>query len=230
MEGGLIMIAITGEEMKSIDNYCIKKLGIPGIVLMENAALKVIKNIDLNKFNHFTILCGVGNNGGDGLAVARHLIVEDKKVDIFILGNVDKGSHDFMINYNILKNMNIPLKYINNKKDLKTLEESLSKSDMVIDSVFGTGLTREVEGIYKDAFSLVNQMGKYILSIDIPSGMDSDTGKILGIAIKPNKTVTFQLMKKGLVNNENLTGDVIVETIGMPKIAIDTVLNIDKDH
>ncbi len=67
---------------------------------------------------------------------------------------------------------------------------------MVIDSVFGTGLTREVEGIYKDAFSLVNQMGKYILSIDIPSGMDSDTGKILGIAIKPNKTVTFQLMKK----------------------------------
>ncbi len=73
------MIAITGEEMKSIDKYCIEKLGIPGIVLMENAALKVIKNIDLNKFNHFTILCGVGNNGGDGLAVARHLIVEDKK-------------------------------------------------------------------------------------------------------------------------------------------------------
>jgi NAD(P)H-hydrate epimerase len=218
------MIAVTGEEMKAIDNYCIEKLGIPGIVLMENAALKVVSNIDLNRFNSFTILCGVGNNGGDGLAVARHLIVENKKVDIFILGNIDKSSQDFMTNYNILRNMKFPFRYIKDKGDLDILKESLFNSDMVIDSVFGTGLSREVEGIFKDVFSLVNQKGKYILSIDIPSGINSDTGKVMGIAINPHETITFQLMKKGLVNNKSLSGYVIVETIGMPKVAIDGVL------
>jgi NAD(P)H-hydrate epimerase len=219
------MITVTGKEMKAIDNYCIKKLGIPGIVLMENAALKVVSNIDLDEYNSFTILCGVGNNGGDGLAVARHLVVMDKKVDIFILGNVDRGSHDFMINYNILKNMDVPMEYIKNKEHLPSLKKSLIKSDMVIDSIFGTGLVREVEGIFKEVISLVNQSNKYILSIDIPSGIDSDTGEILGISINSNKTVTFQLMKKGLLHNKIYPGNVVVEAIGMPRIAIDSILD-----
>lgn len=224
------MITVTGDEMKAIDNYCIKELGIPGIVLMENAALKVVDNIDLNKFNSFTVLCGVGNNGGDGLAVARHLIVMDKKVDIFILGNIGKGSQDFMTNYKILKNMNIPIEYIVDKRDLEPLKDSLDNSDMVIDSIFGTGLAREVEGIFKQVISLINQNSKYILSIDIPSGMDSDTGETLGISINSNKTITFQLMKKGLLHNKSYSGDVIVETIGMPRIAVDTILHNRIDH
>ena len=97
------MISVTGNQMKAIDNYCIEKLGIPGIVLMENAALKVVKNIDLDEFTSFTIVCGVGNNGGDGLAVARHLYVLGKEVKVFLIGNIGKGSRDFDINYKILK-------------------------------------------------------------------------------------------------------------------------------
>lgn len=214
------MITVTGSQMKSIDNYCIEKIGIPSIVLMENAALKVIKNIDMDKFNSFTIICGVGNNGGDGLAVGRHLIVEGKDVKIFIVGNLSKSSKDFSINYNILKNMNADMNLIETKEDLNALINSLTGTDMAIDSIFGTGLTREVAGLYKDVILYINEHSKYILSVDIPSGVDSDTGNTLGVSINANKTVTFQLMKKGLINYEN----VVVEPIGMPKKAIEQVI------
>lgn len=220
------MICATGNQMKSIDNYCIEKLGIPGIVLMENAALKVVKNIDLDSFNSFTIVCGVGNNGGDGLAIGRHLIVEDKDVSIFIIGNLNKGSKDFNINYSILRNMNVKINLIESEEDITTLVDSLKTSDMTIDSIFGTGLTRDVEGLYKDVISSINNYSKYTLSVDIPSGVDSDTGKVWGISVKANKTVTFQLMKKGLVNYEN----VVVESIGMPRMAIENVLKLTADN
>ena len=221
------MISVTGEQMKAIDNYCIEKLGIPSIVLMENAALKVVKNIDLDKFNSFTIVCGVGNNGGDGLAVARHLYVLEKEVRVFVIGNMDKGSKDFNTNYNILKNMGLEIIHIASEEALGKLNQSLKSTDMTIDAIFGTGLSREVEGLYRDVISSINAYSNYILSIDIPSGMNSDTGEILGIAVKADVTVTMQLMKKGLVNNANEAGKVIVEPIGMPKIAIDSVLNIE---
>ena len=221
------MISVTGNQMKAIDNYCIEKLGIPGIVLMENAALKVIKNIDLNRFNSFTIVCGVGNNGGDGLAVARHLYVLGKKVKVFIIGNLNKGSEDFNTNYNILNNLGLELIHVDSQETLETLNSSLKSSDMTIDAIFGTGLSREVEDLYRDVISSINAYSNYILSIDIPSGMNSDTGEILGIAVKADITVTMQLMKKGLVGNSSEAGQVIVEPIGMPKIAIDSVLNIE---
>ncbi len=219
------MISVTGNQMKAIDNYCIEKLGIPGIVLMENAALKVVKNIDLDKFNSFTIVCGVGNNGGDGLAVARHLHILDKEVKVFIVGNINKGSLDFNTNYNILKNMGLELIHIDSQESIETLNSSLKSTDMTIDALFGTGLSRNVEGLHKDVILSINENSNYILSIDIPSGMNSDTGEILGVAVKADITVTMQLMKKGLISNSSCTGNVIVEPIGMPKVAIDTVLN-----
>ena len=141
------MRKVTSSEMKAIDELCIKAIGIPGIVLMENASLKVIKHID-SKYNNFTIVCGVGNNGGDGLAVARHLIVEDKNVDIFVLGNLDKASKDFTTNYNILINLGVEIQQITREEDLKRISKSLDKSQMTIDSIFGTGLTRNVEGLF----------------------------------------------------------------------------------
>jgi len=220
------MISVTGNQMKAIDNYCIEKLGIPGIVLMENAALKVVKNIDLDEFTSFTIVCGVGNNGGDGLAVARHLYVLGKEVKVFLIGNIGKGSRDFDINYKILKNIGLDLVHINSQEDLKTLNHSLKSTGMTIDALFGTGLSRKVEGLYKDVITSINANSNYILSIDIPSGMHSDTGEVLGVSVKANKTVTMQLMKKGLINNSQYTGQMIVEAIGMPKVAIDSILNI----
>lgn len=218
------MISVFGEEMKLIDKYCIKNLGIPGIVLMENAALKVLKNIEMNKYNTFVIVCGVGNNGGDGLALGRHLMVQGKKVRFFILGNMDRGSNDFSVNYNIIKNINGDIVHINSDKELSLFKDSIIDSDIIIDSIFGTGLTRNVEGIFKDVILSINKSEKYVISIDIPSGLDGNTGKILGICVKASKTITFQLLKRGLMGMEELAGEIIVEPIGIPDMVIDAVL------
>ena len=218
------MISVFGEEMKLIDKYCIKNLGIPGIVLMENAALKVLKNIEMNKYNTFVIVCGVGNNGGDGLALGRHLMVQGKKVRFFILGNMDRGSNDFSVNYNIIKNINGDIVHINSDKELSLFKDSIIDSDIIIDSIFGTGLTRNVEGIFKDVILSINKSEKYVISIDIPSGLDGNTGKILGICVKASKTITFQLLKRGLMGMEKLAGEIIVEPIGIPDMVIDAVL------
>ena len=131
------------ELIRNIDNYCINDLGIPSIVLMENAALKVIKNIDFQKFKSFTIVCGTGNNGGDGLAVARQLFSMNMKIDVFIVGN-HSMSKDCFANYNILKNIGIDIKHIITSEDMINLREALLENDMAIDAIFGVGLTRKI--------------------------------------------------------------------------------------
>lgn len=218
------MLAISCEEMKAMDSYAIEKIGIPSIVLMENAALRVIDNIDLDRMNSITLICGVGNNGGDGLAIARHLIINRKNVDLFIVGNLDKGTKDFNINLNILKNMELKFIHITGEKELEILKKSLVKNDLTIDSIFGIGLTRDVEDIYKEVISLINHYSNNILSVDIPSGLDGDTGEILGISVKSNKTITFHLIKKGLLESKEYTGEIIVEPIGIPEKVTKVIL------
>lgn len=218
------MITISCEEMKAMDSYAIEKMGIPSIVLMENAGLKVIKNIPMENTNSFTIICGIGNNGGDGLAIGRHLILQGKKVDLFILGNLDKGTKDFNINLNILENMKVEFTIINEEKELDCLKNSLNNNDLTIDAIFGIGLTRKVEGIFKEVISLINDHSKYVLSVDIPSGLDGDTGEVLGIAIKADQTISFHLPKKGLIHNREYTGNLIVESIGIPQMVTQIIL------
>ncbi|RKD33467.1 NAD(P)H-hydrate epimerase [Thermohalobacter berrensis] len=215
------MKVATANQMRSIDKYCIENIGIPGIVLMENAALKVVENID--KYDSFTIVAGTGNNGGDGLAIARHLIVKNKKANIYLIGTPEKMSKDCKINYNILLNMNVKINTINQGEDLKSLKESVSTKQVTVDSIFGTGLSGEVRGIYSDVISIINKYSSYTVSVDIPSGLECDTGKVLGISVKADKTVTFQLNKKGFLNPESkkYTGKVKVESIGIPNFVVE---------
>ncbi|HOK49464.1 MAG TPA: NAD(P)H-hydrate epimerase [Sedimentibacter sp.] len=209
------MKVISCQEMKEIDSHAIKKIGIPGIVLMENAALKVINNIDLN-LNRYAVVCGKGNNGGDGLAVARHLIVNNKRVKVYIAGNVGSGTDDFNINLNILKNLKADITYIKGEKELTALKEDLQNSDLVLDALFGIGLKRNIEGIYFDVIKIMNDSSKQIIAIDIPSGINGDTGEVIGIAVKAVKTITFHAVKKGLMNCEDYAGEIILEDIGIP--------------
>ena len=218
------MPTISCEEMKAMDSYAIEKIGIPSIVLMENAALRVMDNIDLHKINSFNVISGVGNNGGDGLAIARHLITNGKNVDLFIIGNLDKGTKDFNINLNILKNMEAKFIHVTGEMELECLKDSLIKNDLTIDSIFGIGLTRKVKGIFREVISLINVYSNNILSVDIPSGLDGNTGEILGISIKANKTITFHLIKKGLLKGKEYTGEIIVESIGIPQQATNEIL------
>lgn len=220
--GGTFMIRC--EEMRSIDRYAIKDIGIPSIVLMENAALKVIDNIDLDNTHSFTIICGTGNNGGDGLAIARHLIIAEKKVNLYIIGNIDRGSEDFKINLNILKNMNVDITYIRTTEVLSSLKSSLCNSDLTIDAIFGIGLSRNIDGLYFETISYINNYSKEILSVDIPSGLQCDTGNIMSISVRADRTITFHGMKVGLLDRKTYTGDIIIEDIGIPKYVTDIVL------
>ncbi|NLJ78718.1 MAG: NAD(P)H-hydrate epimerase [Tissierellia bacterium] len=218
------MMAISCNEMKSMDRYAIDSIGIPSIILMENAALEVVANVDLDSSNSFTIICGIGNNGGDGLAIARHLILKEKKVELFIIGRLDKGTADFHVNLNILNNMGINYVHIADYETLNDLKISVGSSDLTIDSIFGIGLTRNVGGLFYQTIKIINEYSRDILSVDIPSGLHGDTGQVLGISIKAKKTVTFHRIKKGMVDNEGYTGKIIVGDIGIPQKVTEIIL------
>lgn len=214
----------SAQNIRDLDSYCIKKLGIPGIVLMENAALKILKHIESNKFKNYIIVCGKGNNGGDGLVVARHLMSQGMQVKIFIVGN-NNPSEDFLINYNILKNIKANIIEIKGEEELNILRNSIKENSFVLDGIFGTGLKRKVEGLFKEVISIINEESNYTLAIDIPSGLHSDSGKILGVAVKANKTISFVMYKRGFFSYDarNYIGQVVVESIGMPQIALETI-------
>lgn len=213
----------TVDIMRKLDSYCINELGIPGIVLMENAALKVIKNIDTSTYNSFCVVCTKGNNGGDGFAVARHLYNLGKKVDIFLIGNESNMSSDCTVNYEILKKLGINIMIVNSLEQIENIRNSLKFSDMTIDAIFGTGLSRDVEGLYGEVVKCINEYSKYTLSIDIPSGISGNSGKVLKNAVKADKTVSFQLYKRGFLNYDagNFIGDLVIEDIGIPDKVIE---------
>lgn len=217
----------TSEIMRMIDSYCINELHIPGIVLMENAALKVVKNIDLDKYDSFCIVCTKGNNGGDGFAIARHLHILGKSVEIFLVGGKENMKPDCKINYDILKNMGIHIDKVDNLEDINELRDCIERNQVTIDAIFGTGLSRNVEGIFESVISIINENSKYIISVDVPSGFDSNTGEILGKCIRANETVSFELYKRGFLNygTDKVTGKIIIEKIGIPKSAINKFHN-----
>ncbi len=210
------------ETMRKIDSYTINSIGIPGVVLMENAALKVVKNIP-DKFKKLCIVCSRGNNGGDGFAAARHLFLSLRQVEVFLIGGAEGMSEDCSINYQAAKNMGISITDIKSSLDLDALKDSVTCSDMVVDAIFGTGLTRNVEGLYAKAIDIINKYKQMTLSIDVPSGMESDSGRVLGTCIRADITVTLQLLKQGFLSYgaDDYTGRVILEDIGIPGEAVD---------
>lgn len=222
------------QTMRNIDRYCMESLGIKGLILMENAARVIFDEVEskLKDMNGqcVTIVSGVGNNGGDGAALARYLYLNGYKVNFFIVGSLFSGSNDFKENLNILNNINLMESsaiYINyvEESNLNDLEKSFNESFIIVDGIFGTGLKRQVEGIHETVISMINKSNKHIISIDVPSGIDSDTGKVLGVAIKANKTITLQLYKTGFLNYEafNYCGDIVVKDIGIPKRVTDAI-------
>jgi ADP-dependent NAD(P)H-hydrate dehydratase / NAD(P)H-hydrate epimerase len=208
--------------MREIDKYCIESLKMPGIMLMENAAIKVIKNLELEKYNSYALVCGKGNNGGDGFAVARHLSILNKTVEVFFIGSEEEMSDECKINYIILKNMGIKINKINNVEDVNELRDSIERCEIIVDAVFGTGLSKALAGTYDLVISIINENSSHIISIDIPSGINCDSGEVMGNSVRANKTISFQLYKKCFLNYEShkYTGEIIVEDIGIPDFVI----------
>ncbi|MCD6083150.1 NAD(P)H-hydrate dehydratase [Candidatus Aerophobetes bacterium] len=186
-------------EMRNLDRCAIEEFSIPEEILMENAGEAVYFTI-LREFGtrnkKFIVLCGTGNNGGDGLVVARKLHSNGAKVKVLFLGKKAKLKGAAKKNLKIISRMLIETCEVNSTEKVKS---ALSYADAIVDAIFGTGLTREVTGIYKDAIKLVNESKKMVFSVDIPSGINGDTGQVMGIAIKADCTITFGLPKIGNV-------------------------------
>jgi len=210
------------DEVRAFDQWAINTLGIPGVVLMENAGRScagLIKS-KLSNVKHpkVTIFCGTGNNGGDGFVIARHLLNSGFKITVVISGDRSKIKGDAKTNLDILAQMGQPIEQLNLCADIRNQVKAFAAgADMLVDSLFGTGLTGELNSEYKNLIKSINALNRPILAIDTPSGLDCDTGKPLGAAIKATYTVTFVALKNGFTVPEaaEYTGEIFVASIGV---------------
>lgn len=217
---------VTSEEMREFDRRAIEDIGIPGLILMENAGRGIVEAIKV-KYGcvfekNFLIVCGKGNNGGDGFVVARHLYNMGAKVAVILLGSPKNLKGDAETNYKIISRI------ISNKrsdkhlvffkyKGLKQLQ-AFQKVDFIVDAVFGTGFNGKLEKIYKEVINWMNSINVPKISIDVPSGVNSDNGAVESVAVKSDLTVTMGLKKNGLLigNSVNYINDLKVADISIP--------------
>jgi NAD(P)H-hydrate epimerase len=187
---------ITAEQMRHFDSYTINKIGIPSLVLMERAALAVRDEV-LNAFplylDHVVVVVGSGNNGGDGLDVARLLHIAGVKVTILNVGNPDHASAEHQTQEKICQYYQIP-----ETTDFGVLKQA----SLIIDAMFGIGIDRPVTGAYADAIDAINHSKALVVAIDMPSGINTDTGEVMGTAVKADATVTFAFNKVGLTKGD----------------------------
>ena len=212
------MEVMTRNGCKELDRYAINEVGIPSIVLMENAANEVFKKV-VNLDGKFIIFCGNGNNGGDGLAIARKLILEERDVCIVIVSENDRYSTDFLTNVNILKKLTKNFIHIRNIEDIDLLKEVSSSYRVAIDCIFGVGLNRVLDGFYTKVINYINGNWEFVISIDVPSGLNCENGEVMGASIVANKTYTFEVIKRGFIEYKalNYLGEVEVIKIGIPQ-------------
>ena len=210
---------VTPDEMRQIDYITQENVGIPGIVLMENAGRSVAEAvINTCKKGRVVVVCGRGNNGGDGFVCARHLINNGFEVEIFLIGEPEKLAKNAMINYNILGKMGADIKLLA-YQSIEFFKEELSFASCIVDAIFGIGISREIEDPYKTIIDIINICGKCVISVDVPSGLDAASGNVLGTCIKASKTVTFAYPKKGFIRKSGprQVGELVVADISIPK-------------
>src|SRR3989338_4512171 len=211
------MKIVTAKEMQEIDRIAIDDYGISGIVLMENAAKGVVASL-FKKFPDIKdkkvgIFAGKGNNGGDGLAVARLLTDKGIATEVYLLSKKDMLKGDAKTNLDLAEEIGIKILEIVSLDELEAVKDNILKNDILIDAIFGTGLNSGVKGYYTDVIHFINSSNKFVLSIDIPSGLSSDTGEIIGKHIKADLTVALCLPKIGeiLYPSAEYVGELDVE-------------------
>jgi len=232
-------IVMTRDEVRAFDRWAINTLGLPGVVLMENAGRSCAELIK-EKLKHIPkpkvcIFCGTGNNGGDGSVIARHLINGGFKVVVVLCGDRDKVKDDAKINLDVLERLgqsprlgSTSLTTGRSGQAIEQLDltdtdisgkvkEFAADADMLVDALFGTGLSGQLSSEYKALIESINAQSCPILAVDIPSGLDCDTGQPLGAAIRATYTVTFVAVKKGFTISSaaQYTGEVFVASIGV---------------
>lgn len=217
----------TSAQMRALDNEAIDRYGIPGIVLMENAGRGTVHQL-VKHFGHpegrkVAVFVGPGNNGGDGLVIARLLHQMGAFPVIYLLAPFDAMKGDAAINLDNVRNLPVTIRHLLEKEEiLAEATVDLADTWLIVDAMFGTGLSRELEGCYAKAVSLINKFPGPVLAVDVPSGINSDTGQTPGPCVQADMTVTYGLPKPGLFipPGSSCAGQVLVEDIGLPPEAV----------
>ncbi len=210
---------LSRKQAKILDEKTIHEMGIPGIVLMENAGRNIFEYLLTLKISgKIVICCGKGNNAGDGLVIARYLHNHNFDLQVLLFSNPCDFSGDAKMNYEIATKIQLPMRNIETK-NWDMAKQELITADWLIDGIFGTGLQGKVRSPYDQIIQAMNESTAKIVAIDIPSGLDCDTGEPLGIAVKAQYTATIVDYKTGFANPkaQEYVGHVHVIDIGIPK-------------
>ncbi len=221
------MRLVTTEAMRAIDRHAIEEMDIPGLDLMEEAGMGtvgvLVEVAGIDSGDRVAVVCGTGNNGGDGFVVARGLREFGVDVDVFLIGSAGDVSGDARTNLDFLE----PGSFveITDEKGLDALAEALDESDAVVDAIFGTGFSGAPRGLTEDAIAVINASDLPVLAVDVPSGLDASTGAIEGECVIADWTSTMALPKKGffLYPGREFVGDIHVIDIGIPEESIEAV-------
>ncbi len=216
----------TRDEIRAFDRTCIETLGVPGVVLMENAGRQIAEvvreDVGLEPFPHVVILAGRGNNGGDGFVVARHLAIYGLTAKVLLIGRRDQVTGDADTNLKILEAMDADIEVLEGPDEdvVARCEQVLKVADVIVDGLLGTGTQGEIRPPLAGIIEAVNANRDHadVFAIDIPSGLDCDTGRPLGPTVQAKATVTMAAIKKGFgaEGAEAYTGRVILADIGVP--------------
>ncbi|MHB9155069.1 MAG: NAD(P)H-hydrate epimerase [Endomicrobiales bacterium] len=216
--GKITFRAVSAQEMRELDRRAVTEFGIPGIILMENAgraaadAVESLREKTRGGNGRIAVLCGPGNNGGDGVVCARYLYNRGRDVRAVLMRPPERFKGDALAHYRMAERLALPLTAF-------APHFSLQGYALVVDALLGTGTKGEITGDFRSAIELINESGLPVVSVDIPSGLDADTGALLGPTVRADVTVTMALPKKAFLSPQakEFTGEVIVAEIGFPR-------------
>src|SRR5256885_8538347 len=225
----LPMRVLTAAQMREADRRTIEDIGIPSLVLMENAGRQVVAALEAIHTDildrQVAILCGRGNNGGDGFVVARTLLQRGVDVSVFLIGQVSDVRGDARVNLDILGRLGVTVVGIADGPAWELHLSEIRDCNLIVDAIFGTGLNAPVRGLIESVIADVNASGIDVVSIDLPSGLSADSCDVIGESIDAGTTVTLAAPKLPLVlpPAENRAGDIVIADIGIPAEVIDAL-------
>jgi NAD(P)H-hydrate epimerase len=217
---------LTSAQTRELDRRAIEEFGVPGIVLMENAGRGMADLLgSLGMKGRVVICCGKGNNGGDGFVIARWLDARGVAVRIFLFCDPGELTGDAATNCRIVQKSDIPMTVPPESLDDSGLQRELAEAEWIVDALFGSGLRGPVRPPYDRVIEAINDGPARVFAVDIPSGLDSDTGQPLGATVRAHHTATIVAAKLGFATpaSREWTGEVHVIDIGLPRVLLDGV-------
>jgi NAD(P)H-hydrate epimerase len=222
------ILTLNREQTRNLDRQAVENFGVPDIILMENAGRSMADFIlAKNLSGSVLVICGKGNNGGDGMVIARHLDNHRIPVTLAMCADSDMLQGSARINYIIAKKSGIEIIPVSDKqKDI--FEKKLDSADWTVDAIFGTGFQGKLDDFYSDIIELINARAKKILAVDIPSGLDCDQGVPSDATIKADVTLTVAAMKAGFLQSgaKRFTGEIHVIEAGFPRRLLQSIFHI----